>query len=65
RFLLFSSIGLRWGFHPQAPDKGFHPLTLLRFAAVSRLLNELSIPKANKKEREQMLAFSFCSVNPV
>jgi len=29
----FSSIGLRWGFHPQPPDKGFHPLTLLRFAA--------------------------------
>ena len=24
--------GLRWGFHPQTPDKGFHPLTLLRFA---------------------------------
>ena len=24
--------GLRWGFHPHAPDKGFHPLTLHRFA---------------------------------
>ena len=21
-----------WGFHPHTPDKGFHPLTLLRFA---------------------------------
>jgi len=26
----------RWGFHPQTPDKGFHPLTLLCFAPVFR-----------------------------
>ena len=24
--------GLRWGFHPHAPDKGLRPLTLFRFA---------------------------------
>ena len=39
------AYGIRWGFHPHTPDKGFHPLTLLRFALI--FVTAQYIPKVN------------------
>ena len=54
--------GLRWGFHPHAPDKGFHPLTLLRFAPI--FVTAHSLPFAYQS-RISVPACIACSLSPI
>ena len=44
---------VRWGFHPQTPDKGLRPLTPCALRAGFKQLSEHSIPYSHLRKKEQ------------
>ena len=58
--------GLRWGFHPQTPDKGLRPLTSCSLRAVSSFLISFLSPLRTKAAGNcQRLFFPFYRFSPL